>query len=263
MIAAGIAGLLFLARTAHTGAPARTEDRFPVRLHRGVSIGCLIAFALLVVTLPILATATGDAALSLFDLFYRAGSFVFGGGHVVLPLLQAETVQTGLVEPGAFLAGYGAAQAVPGPLFTYSAFLGAVTTSGPSGALGASIALVAIFLPSALLIIGVLPLWNRLRRAPRVQRALKGVNAGGVGLLAAALYEPVFTEGVTGPHSRNRRSGIRRTDRVEGSRLGGGAGSCWAGGAAVLNHALGRDRSMLRQGPPAMRRRPRSGKLAA
>ncbi len=201
MIAAGIAGLLFLARTAHTGAPARTEDRFPVRLHRGVSIGCLIAFALLLVTLPILATATGDAALSLFDLFYRAGSFVFGGGHVVLPLLQAETVQTGLVEPGAFLAGYGAAQAVPGPLFTFSAFLGAVTTSGPSGALGASIALVAIFLPSALLIIGVLPLWNRLRRAPRVQRALKGVNAGVVGLLAAALYDPVFNEGVTGPHS--------------------------------------------------------------
>lgn len=152
-------------------------------------------------TLPILATATGDAALSLFDLFYRAGSFVFGGGHVVRPLLQAETVQTGLVEPGAFLAGYGAAQAVPGPLFTFSAFLGAVTTSGPSGALGASIALVAIFLPSALLIIGVLPLWNRLRRAPRVQRALKGVNAGVVGLLAAALYDPVFTEGVTGPHS--------------------------------------------------------------
>jgi chromate transporter len=143
------------------------------------------------------AAVVSHSGLALFDSFYRAGSLVFGGGHVVLPLLEAGTVQTGLVERDTFLAGYGAAQAVPGPLFTFAAFLGAVTTSGPTGVLGASIALVAIFLPSALLIVGALPFWERLRHAPQAQRALMGVNAGVVGLLAAAFVTPVVTAGVT------------------------------------------------------------------
>ena len=133
------------------------------------------------------------------DGFYRAGSLVFGGGHVVLPLLQAEFVETGLVDRQAFLAGYGAAQAVPGPLFTFAAYLGAVYNASPSGLVGATVALLAIFLPSALLVMGGLPFWDGLRKMPLARRALLGVNAAVVGLLAAALYDPVFTEGVTSP----------------------------------------------------------------
>ena len=194
MALAGIAGF-FVCRSPST--TENDEPRFRVRLRPAVGWLSLAVFVMLLAGLPIFAAFTGNATVGLIDTFYRAGSFVFGGGHVVLPLLQAETVQTGLVEPGAFLAGYGAAQAVPGPLFTFAAFLGAVTTGGPSGLLGASIALLAIFLPSALLVMGVLPFWERLRRAPRVQRVLTGVNSGVVGLLAAALYDPVFTAGVT------------------------------------------------------------------
>ena len=117
----------------------------------------------------------------------------------MLPLLQAEVVETGLVDREAFLAGYGAAQAVPGPLFTFAAYLGAVMAAPPNGIAGAAIALAAIFVPSALLIIGGLPFWDRLRSAPLAQRALAGINAAVVGLLAAALYSPVFTGGITSP----------------------------------------------------------------
>jgi chromate transporter len=148
------------------------------------------------VLLPVLAGLTGNAVLRLVDSFYRAGALVFGGGHVVLPLLQAEMVGTGLVDREAFLAGYGAAQAVPGPLFSFAAYLGAVALAPPNGIAGAAIALVSIFLPSALLIVGALPLWERLRRAPAARRALTGVNAAVVGLLAAALYDPVITAGI-------------------------------------------------------------------
>jgi chromate transporter len=122
---------------------------------------------------------------------------VFGGGHVVLPMLEAETVQTGLVGADEFLAGYGAAQAVPGPLFTFSAYLGMLAQTPPNWLLGAAIALIAIFVPGTLLLVGALPFWSRLRDAPRVRRALMGVNAGVVGLLAAALYDPVIVEGIT------------------------------------------------------------------
>ena len=195
---AGILGLLFC-RPQHD--PAESGDTFPVRIRPAVAGISLAVFGLLLGGLPILTMLTGNATVGLFDIFYRTGSLVFGGGHVVLPLLEAETVQTGLVESGTFLAGYGAAQAVPGPLFTFAAFLGAVTTSGPGGMAGASIALIAIFLPSALLVLGVLPFWERLRRIVGVRRALMGVNAGVVGLLAAALYDPVFVEGVTGAAS--------------------------------------------------------------
>lgn len=195
VVGAGIVGLVWLRRM-----PER-EDRsssFAPRVPRVTAVSCLALFAALLLGLPALALATGSGAVSLFDLFYRSGSLVFGGGHVVLPLLQAETVQTGLVDPGVFLAGYGAAQAVPGPLFTFASYLGAVTTTSPSGLLGAAIALIAVFLPSALLLVGVLPFWERLRQLPPARAALMGVNAGVVGLLAAALYHPVFTEGING-----------------------------------------------------------------
>ncbi|MGO3071777.1 MAG: chromate transporter, partial [Brevibacterium linens] len=124
---------------------------------------------------------------------------VFGGGHVVLPLLEAELVPTGLVDHDTFLAGYGAAQAVPGPLFTFAAFLGASMTTGPTGILGAGIALLAIFLPAGLLVIGILPFWERLRAWEPATAALTGVNAAVVGLLGAALYDPVFVAGITSP----------------------------------------------------------------
>jgi chromate transporter len=138
-------------------------------------------------------------ALSVFDSFYRVGSLVFGGGHVVLPLLQAEVVPPGWVTTEEFIAGYGAAQAVPGPLFTFAAYLGAVMHEPPNGWIGAAWALVAVFLPSFLLIVGGLPFWERLRGRPSVQAALRGINAAVVGLLLAALYDPVWKSAIQGP----------------------------------------------------------------
>ena len=132
----------------------------------------------------------------MLDSFYRSGALVFGGGHVVLPLLEREFVPTGWMTAQEFLAGYGAAQAVPGPLFTFAGFLGASSSGEPSGILGAAIAIIAIFLPAALLVLGTLPFWEGLRSNARARRALMGVNAGVVGILAAALYDPVFTAGV-------------------------------------------------------------------
>lgn len=195
IVASGLVGLVWLKPPAATEASA---PPYGVRVSRRAAMGCVTTFLVLLVALPLVARATGDGAVALFDIFYRAGALVFGGGHVVLPLLQAETVHTGLIDPGMFLAGYGAAQAVPGPLFTFAAYLGSVTSTPPSGLLGAAIALVAVFLPSALLLVAVLPFWEALRRAPQAQVVLRGVNAGVVGLLAAALYHPVFTEGIGG-----------------------------------------------------------------
>ena len=191
-----LVGLAWL-HADHTDDGPR-KDR-AIRISRAMGMASLIVFAALLALLPVLAAVTGDPGVRLVDVFYRAGSLVFGGGHVVLPLLDAETVQTGLVGHDTFLAGYGAAQAVPGPLFTFSAFLGASTTTGPTGLVGAGIALVAIFLPAALLVIGVLPFWERLRHVRSARRALMGVNAAVVGILAAALYDPVFTQGITSP----------------------------------------------------------------
>jgi chromate transporter len=133
------------------------------------------------------------------DAFYRAGSLVFGGGHVVLPLLQAEVVPSGWVGNETFLAGYGATQAVPGPLLTFAAFLGASMSTEPSGWVGGFICLLAIFLPSFLLIVGTLPFWEQLRRSVHVQAALLGINAAVVGLLLAALYQPVWTSAILKP----------------------------------------------------------------
>ncbi|HLS26163.1 MAG TPA: chromate efflux transporter [Beutenbergiaceae bacterium] len=156
----------------------------------------LTVFAGLLLVLPWLARITDNGALQLADIFYRTGALVFGGGHVVLPLLETQVVP-GLVDAETFLAGYGAAQAVPGPLFTFAGYLGAASAVPPSGITGALIALVAIFLPSALLVVAVLPHWQTLRHHRPVRRALAGVNAAVVGLLAAALVDPVITQGIT------------------------------------------------------------------
>jgi chromate transporter len=161
---------------------------------------CLTAFGLLLLFLPIAAGALGSHGLALLDSFYRAGALVFGGGHVVLPLLQAEVVHPGWVTTDTFLAGYGAAQAVPGPLFTFAAYLGAVMRPEPNGLLGAAIALVGVFLPGLLLVVGALPFWDALRMRPLAQAAMRGANAAVVGILGAALYHPVWTSAIVSPY---------------------------------------------------------------
>ncbi|SDJ38406.1 chromate transporter [Pseudomonas delhiensis] len=156
-------------------------------------------FALLLLGLPLLAALSLDPTLLRMDAFFRSGALVFGGGHVVLPLLQAEVVARGWVGNEAFLAGYGAAQAVPGPLFSFAAFLGASMQAGPSGWAGGLLYLAAIFAPAFMLLCGALPLWERLRRLPRARAAMMGINAGVVGLLLAALYQPVWTSAILQP----------------------------------------------------------------
>lgn len=195
-LAVGVVAGLVLLRGSDV-ATAATLPSFGVR--RGVAVACLVLFVGGLVALPVLATLTGSGAVSLVDSFYRAGALVFGGGHVALPLLQAGVVETGWVSSGSFLAGYGAAQAVPGPLFTFAAYLGAVSTVGPGGIPGAALALGAIFLPGFLVLVGVLPFWDAVRTRPRVRSAMRGANAAVVGILAAALYTPVFTTAITGP----------------------------------------------------------------
>jgi chromate transporter len=150
-----------------------------------------------VAALPAVPAAALDSqALALLDSFYRAGALVFGGGHVVLPLLQAEVVEPGWVTTDAFLAAYGAAQAVPGPLFTFAAYLGAVVGPEPNGLAGATIALIGVFLPGLLLVVGALPFWVALRLRPLAQAAVRGANAAVVGILGAALYHPVWTSAI-------------------------------------------------------------------
>ena len=168
-----------------------TEHRQFGVSRRGGAIALTLFFGLLV-GLPLAAQATGSPLLRLIDGFYRSGALVFGGGHVVLPLLQAVVVQGGFVGNAEFLAGYGAAQAVPGPLFTFAAYLGAVTHGSVTGWLGGAICLLAIFVPAFLLVVGVLPFWEALRQRDDVQTAMAGVNAGVVGILLAALYDPVW-----------------------------------------------------------------------
>jgi len=153
----------------------------------------------LLVGLPLLNAWSPGQWIAMVDVFYRTGSLVFGGGHVVLPLLQSEVVPPGWVSETAFLAGYGATQAVPGPMFTFAAFLGASMQDSPNGWAGGLIAVVSIFLPSFFLVIGALPFWELLRRNVRTQAALSGINAAVVGLLLAALYQPVWTSAVHGP----------------------------------------------------------------
>lgn len=168
----------------------------PITSGKGSGLFWIAIFFLLLFGLPYMAAGSDIGWLQQVDSFYRSGSLVFGGGHVVLPLLQFETVDTGLVTKDAFLAGYGATQAVPGPLFTFAAFLGTVMQDMPNGWIGGLICLAAIFLPSFLLVLGVLPYWDRLKGNTRIQGALKGVNAIVVGLLLAALITPVATSGL-------------------------------------------------------------------
>lgn len=175
------------------------HDPLPIVIRRRVGLVWLTLFFALLVGLPLLTTLVPNQALSMMEAFYRAGSLVFGGGHVVLPLLQAEVVPSGWVSNDAFLAGYGAAQAVPGPMFTFAAFLGASMNDAPSGWLGGLICLLAIFAPSFLLVVGALPFWEGLRRNVRTQAALSGINAAVVGLLLAALYQPVWTSAIHAP----------------------------------------------------------------
>ena len=196
-IAAG--GLIGWSLLGGGAAAAPPGPPLAVYLPRALSLAAIAAFFVLLIGLPLLAAAFPLQPLKLFDSFYRSGSLVFGGGHVVLPLLQAEVVPTGWVSNDAFLAGYGAAQAVPGPLFTFSAYLGTVMGPAPNGWIGGLICLAAIFLPSFLLLIGALPFWDSLRRRPAVQSALRGVNAAVVGLLLAALYRPVWTSAIFTP----------------------------------------------------------------
>ncbi len=170
-----------------------------VNVKRGIAITALALFFVALIGLPILATTYPSQTLDLVDSFYRSGSLVFGGGHVVMPLLQAEVVPPGWVSNDAFLAGYGAAQAVPGPLFTFAAYLGTVMTDEPNGIVGSLICLLAIFASSFLLVIGALPFWDALRRIGAVRNALLGVNAAVVGLLLAALYNPVWTSAILSP----------------------------------------------------------------
>jgi chromate transporter len=178
-------------------APVSGDLNFPVTRQGGAI--ALALFAALLLIPPVVADVTGSQALALFNAFYRSGALVFGGGHVVLPLLQAQVVAPGWVGNEAFLAGYGLAQAVPGPLFTFAAYLGAVMGPAPNGPAGAAIALVALLLPGMLLVYGMLPFWDAIRTRPTAQAAMRGSNAAVVGILGAALYNPVWTSAVLTP----------------------------------------------------------------
>ena len=207
LVPASLTQISLLAAGAIVGLLLRkmSADDKPVQsagfesIGRVMALACLALFVLLLIGLPILRAAVHSQWIALADSFYRSGSLVFGGGHVVLPLLQREVVPTGWISNQTFLAGYGAAQAVPGPLFAFSAYLGAVMGPAPNGVLGAALALAAIYLPSFLLVIGLLPFWSFLRNQRMVRSALWGVNATVVGILLGALYTPVWTSAILHP----------------------------------------------------------------
>ncbi len=191
---AGVLGWRFL-----PGPDAAAVVPAPARIGRRLAVVAWALFFGLLIGLPVFRRLAPGQPLAMIDSFYRAGALVFGGGHVVLPLLQTSVVTPGWVSPDRFIAGYGAAQAVPGPLFTFAAYLGGVERPQPNGALGAAIALVAIFLPAFLLVVGSLHVWGAVRARPALQSALRGVNAAVVGLLLAALYNPVWTSTIKRP----------------------------------------------------------------
>jgi len=195
-ILAGAAAGAWLCREAPAVAPSA---RLSIPVPRALAVAALAVFVLLLIGLPIAAAVSAVPALAVAEAFYRAGALVFGGGHVVLPLLHTSVVEPGWVSQDAFLSGYGAAQAVPGPLFTFAAYLGAIMTAPPSGWPGAALCLVAIFLPGLLLVLGVLPFWASLGRGALMQASLRGVNAAVVGVLLGALYDPVWTKAIGGP----------------------------------------------------------------
>ncbi|MBI3283979.1 MAG: chromate efflux transporter [Burkholderiales bacterium] len=194
IVVAALAGVALL-----QPAQEPPHEDLPVAIRRRAGIVWLTLFLTLLFGLPLLARLFPHPALAMTDTFFRAGSLVFGGGHVVLPLLQAEVVPAGWVDNETFLAGYGAAQAVPGPLFTFAAFLGGAARGPVTGWLGGLLCLLAIFAPSFLLVAAALPFWAQLRRNSTMQAALAAVNAAVVGLLLAALYQPVWTSAVHRP----------------------------------------------------------------
>lgn len=191
IVLGGIAGL-WLCR----GEPQTSSGHVEMPVSRTAGLAALTGFFLLLFGLPVLRELTASSGLALFDAFYRSGALVFGGGHVVLPLLREAFVTPGWLSDNAFLAGYGAAQAVPGPLFTFAAYLGTVVTPNPHGIAGAGLGLVGIFLPGVLVLLGVLPFWDSFRKRAGAQAMMRGVNAAVVGLLGAALYDPVWTSSV-------------------------------------------------------------------
>ncbi len=196
IVAGAVAGLAFL-RSSTEGSvdpPVETGG-----VGRAAAVSCLVAFGVLLVGLPVLRSLTHSQWIAVIDSFYRSGSLVFGGGHVVLPLLQREVVPPGWISDSTFLAGYGAAQAVPGPLFTFAAYLGAAFGPAPNGIVGAAVALAAIYLPSFLLVVGLLPIYGLLRSRRFVRAGLSGVNAAVVGILLSALYTPVWTSAILNP----------------------------------------------------------------
>ncbi|HSM95267.1 MAG TPA: chromate efflux transporter [Rhizomicrobium sp.] len=186
----GAVGGYFFCRQAMTAAVGHLS--FPVTRQFGVAM--LVAYGVLLIALPLFAARSHGVAV--FDAFYRSGALVFGGGHVVLPLLRDAVVSKGWVSPDAFLAGYGAAQAVPGPLFTFAAYLGSVLNAPPNDLAGAALALIAIFLPGILVLLGALPFWDEFRKRMDAQAVMRGVNAAVVGILAAALYNPLWTTAI-------------------------------------------------------------------
>lgn len=190
IVLAGILG--FLLYREQTGSE---DNNFEFPVSKKFAVICLTIFFALLLILPILRETTSISWIAIFDSFYRSGSLVFGGGHVVLPLLEREFVPTDWISEEAFLAGYGAAQAVPGPLFTFAAYIGAVMNGWQGGVL----ATFAIFLPAFLLILGALPFWNMLRRNPKIKGALMGVNAAVVGILISAFYKPIWTSTILKP----------------------------------------------------------------
>jgi chromate transporter len=194
IIAAGIFGALYFAPKQ-----VAKHESLPIQMSHTAGFIWITLFFILLFALPALQDVYSNQALSMTSTFYRAGSLVFGGGHVVLPLLQAEVVPAGWVTNDIFMAGYGATQAMPGPLFTFAAFLGSAATNSPTGWAGGVLCLVAIFAPSFLLVAGTLPFWETLRRRVRVQAALMGVNAAVVGILLSALYQPVWTSAILKP----------------------------------------------------------------
>jgi chromate transporter len=179
--------------------PSDAGEQAPIKVSPRVGVAALTAFFGLLFGLPLLRGLTDSQLIAMMDAFYRSGALVFGGGHVVLPLLREAVVVPGWVGDDAFLAGYGAAQAVPGPLFTFATYLGAVMKPEPNGLAGAALGLVIIFLPGILLHLGTLPFWESFRRRTGTQAVMRGINAGAVGLLGAALYEPIWTTSVRGP----------------------------------------------------------------
>jgi chromate transporter len=194
IVLGGIAGL-WLCR----GTEPVAVRHMPIPVSRAAALTALAVFFVLLFGLPLLRTMTESQGVALFEAFYRSGALVFGGGHVVLPLLRDAFVTPGWVSDSAFLAGYGAAQAVPGPLFTFAAYLGVIVSPSPHGVLGAMLGLLGIFLPGILILLGTLPFWNTFRRRSGAQAIMRGVNAAVVGLLGAALYNPVWTNSVTTP----------------------------------------------------------------